>query len=199
MANLCNAAPRATGIIVGTDDDIATRGALVTLASTCSITTQEALESDGTVVNSTTGQPIARGGLLVAFGGDFFQHIVGYAESEHLTPVYTNAGSGNVWQFIARSTAQPIVELAANQVSSTHDVFVIELIQDPQIGVPIFLSYGIDTTGTSAAAWYFTNVVAPNLAAQGTNSWYVVEWSDTGAAGPSDLSEFVLRGSGGPV
>jgi hypothetical protein len=144
------------------------------------------------VVNTTTGQPVLYGELLVAFGGNFFQKVVAYSETQRSTPVYSiQAATGN-WQFRLSGTDQLIAELPANQIGTSHDLFAIELFRDPTTGDPLLFGYGIDVAGTAAAAWYFTNVIAPSIASF-TNSWYVFEWIDSGTPGPSDLGEFTSK------
>jgi hypothetical protein len=177
--------------MVGSIDDAQTRNVLTALAA-CVATTQEVTLAAGTAANPQTGQPVLRGNLLVAFGGPFFQKTVGYAEAQRSTPVYLNRTTAGVMQFVLASTSQVIAELPESQIGATHDLVVIELSRDPSTGTPMLFGYGIDASGTGAAAWYFTNVMAPSLATF-DKSWYVFEWTDSGTVGPSDLTEFTPK------
>jgi hypothetical protein len=178
---------------VGVRDDEATRAALASLES-CSVETREATKN--VVNNNETGQPFIRGELLVAFGGDFFQKIVSYAETNHIAPVHSVYDQTNkLWQFRLTSNDQLIAELPSSQVDGNHDLIVIETVRDPVTGIPMLLGYGIGVSGTAAAAWYFTNVMMPSLTSY-TNSWYVFEWVNADDAGPTSVGEFSMKTSG---
>ena len=61
--------------------------------------------------------------------------------------------------------------------------------------------YGIDGPGTTAGAFYFANVMLPNIVGADvttfTDAWYVYEWTMAdGGAGPSLGDTFTLVGSG---
>jgi hypothetical protein len=193
ISSLCGALA-AVGVLDEKSDDEATRIALAGLAVTCSMVTREVLQSSNLTVNNTTGQPLVRGQLLVAFGGDFYQKVVGYAETNRIAPTYSKYSSGN-WQFVLSSNDQVIASLPSSRIDTNHDLLVVETVRDPATGIPMLLGYGIGLSGTTAAAWYFVNAVMPSIASY-MNSWYVLEWANEDDAGAMDIGQFTLMGSG---
>jgi hypothetical protein len=142
-----------------------------------------------------TGQPVeGPGQLLLATGGGFFNNLSGYLAEMRIAPVYDRSANDNF--YITRSSNDTDVsQIAASALDATHDLVVIQLARDPLTGTTVLNAYGLDAPGTTAAGWYFANVVAPDLASY-TDAWYVYTWTDDASDGPSDASEFVLQGSG---
>jgi len=73
---------------------------------------------------------------------------------------------------------------------------VIQAVRDPATGTLVLVAYGWDQAGTTAAAWFFANVMMPSLSSY-TDTWYVYEWTDQGADSmPGSAAEFRLIQSG---
>ena len=181
--------------MVGVTDDVSTRAVLAALHA-CPATTREAVQATDGIINPSTGQPVGRGEMIVAFGGDSYQKVTGYLESKRTTPIYpAYSSASSTWQYKKSTDDSVVASLASSQIGATHDLIVVELIRDTATGVPIILGYGIDVSGTKAAAWYFINVIMTSLSSFSAN-WYVLEWIDDGVTGPSDAGEYTVRGSG---
>jgi hypothetical protein len=190
------------------DDDIS-HAFRDTLASSCATTATIDVVSQDTspLLNSGTGRPLGRGGdLFVQIGGPYGQHLLRYLEGARLTPVYsqyTTALDG----FFGRNASggpDPVIAQAApsspaaapDQLSDTHDFFVIETVLEPTLGSRTLAIYGLFAPGTTAGAWFFAHQVLPSLSTH-TASYYVYEWRDgDGDGAPSAADDFRLAGSG---
>jgi hypothetical protein len=154
--------------------------------------------------NATTGQPVAGGNdLLVTAGGYFVNKLVGYLDSIGASPVYLTSAGGDI-HYTARATGADagqagtvLKTVTIDQIDGTHDVIVIELIRDPSSGTLALATWGLSGQGTLAGGFYFANEILPNRASY-TDSWYVYEWTASGAAdaGPSNSDTFTLIASG---
>jgi hypothetical protein len=177
-----------TGVLVensiDTGDDAQT-SVLVNAFSSCSPapTTQLKGQLTGGILNATTGQPVCYGMLLAIAGGDFYQHITKYFATQRLLPVY------EVWDSVAetvtvrlRSDDSLIRQISMHDMSTFHDLFVVELVVDPTTGTPVLIAYGQDK-GTPAAAWYFANTIIKDATLL-TKTWFVCDWIDTSTNGP---------------
>jgi len=114
---------------------------------------------------------------------------VRYLNSNRIAPIYATGTD------FRRSQNQSLVVVASN-LTVDHDFLVIQTVRDPTTGTLLLEAYGFDQAGTTAAAWYFANVMMPSLSST-TQAWYVYEWSDAGGDHlPNNASEFVLVQSG---
>lgn len=192
IQNLClNAA--VTGVHDGVPiDDAATVVLVTALKAGCSTNPSGRAVDQGStnVVDSVTGKPLAGGGeLLVTAGGDAYNNPVRYLNSNRIAPIYATGTD------FRRSQNQSLVVVASN-LTVDHDFLVIQTVRDPTTGTLLLEAYGFDQAGTTAAAWYFANVMMPSLSST-TQAWYVYEWSDAGGDHlPNNASEFVLVQSG---
>ncbi len=190
LSNVCDLG-LAVGVLDGKADDEATKEVLAAL-TLCSVQTREVTQDSNEAVNGESGQPFVRGELLVAFGGDAYQRVVAYAESQRFAPIYPTYEDGYA-QFRLSSNDQVIAQLAGT--NEGHDLVLIEVARDPATGTPMLFGYGWEVAGTAAAAWYVANVMLPSIN-NFANSWYVFEWSSAADAGPRDGSEFTLLAGG---
>ena len=86
-------------------------------------------------------------------------------------------------------------------VSPAHDFFLVEVVKDPISGTFSLVVYGIESPGTRAGAFYFANVMLPDIVGADvttfTQAWYIYEWTAADAgAGPSLGDTFTLVDSG---
>jgi hypothetical protein len=117
-----------------------------------------------------------------------------YLNTSRSAPIYSPGGSIDV-EFRLSADDEQVASIPLSSVSDTNDLLVIQLARDPLTGSLTLNAYGFDAIGTAAAAWYFANVMAPELASY-TESWYVYTWTDDSTDGPSGADEFALQGSG---
>lgn len=192
LKNLCaNAA--VAGVTNGfTVDDAASSVLVAALHTGCAPQPVNRMVQQGAtnVVDSVTGKPlIGPGELLVAAGGDSTNTLVRYLNNLRITPIY-NEGFN-----FRRSKDQSLVQAVSN-LTANHDYLVIQAVRDPATGTLVLVAYGWDQAGTTAAAWFFANVMMPTLSSY-TDTWYVYEWTDQGADSmPGSAAEFRLIQSG---
>jgi hypothetical protein len=199
LAHVCDA-KRATFLLDGLQADqeatVVVHGAIMArcapppMAATVS-------QSVSTAINPITGQPVLGGGeLLVAVGGDSAQRLVNYLEDSGTSRVYNEYDGLNTLWFKRRDASNTILAtVTRTTLTPTHDYFLVEVVLDPISGTLSLVLYGLDSPGTKAAAYYFTNTMLPSIATY-TQSWYLYEWMGTnsGGAGPGDT--FTLLASG---
>jgi hypothetical protein len=208
FANIC-ANTKTTKLLNGLapDDeanDVIQRG----ITSTCSPapTAASAMQTLPGFINPSTGQPVAgAGNLLTITGGYVVQKLVKYLDSIAATPIHLVAGADQ-WEYRGRGPREagvdaedsndPLVaSIPYDQATSSHDLFLLELIRDPTSGTLVFIVFGQEAESTAAGAWFFANELLPNRANYG-KSWYVYEWTGTGDAGPSSSDTFHVVASG---
>jgi len=209
VRNICNT-KKATFLLDGlTDDDASSnvvKGAITTLCMPAPVSTS-VLQTTSTAINTTTGQPLAGGGeLLVAAGGDSWHRLVKYLESSGTSTVYNESDGTTQLTFKRRRGAADggdaiIQTVPLSSVTPGHDFFTIYVIKDPISGTLSLVVYGIESAGTKAGAFYFANVMLPNIVGADvttfTQAWYVYEWTAADAgAGPSVNDTFMPIAAG---
>jgi stigma-specific protein Stig1 len=208
LSNVCNT-KKATFLLDGlTDDDAASNVIRTAISTLCvpvpTLTTVNQWMS--VAINTTTGQPLAGGGeLLVAAGGDSNHRLVNYLEDSRTSAIY-NETDGIAVLYFKRHGGAPdggdavlrTVTLAS--LNAGHDFFTVYVVKDPISGTFSLVVYGINSPGTRAGAYYFANVMLPNVVgdvATFTQAWYLYEWTMAdGGAGPSMADTFTLLDSG---
>ena len=146
------------------------------------------------VVNVDTGRPVAGGDeLLVAAGGSYFSHLISYASTQPILPIYS-ALNGTMIEYRELGTAA-VVASAPAQEDTAHDYFVIQIARDPSSGSVLLNAQGFFTEGTTAAAFYFEQGLLPTLATL-SKSWYLYEWTDADGDLAPDLAEISAVASG---
>ncbi len=197
FSNLCSL-PKLTVVQSGNATDDAA-GAALAAGVNANCPTALPLRS----VNGKDGQTLTADGapvgghldVLVVGGGSFNQKHVDWVERIAGSPVFDSTHDPVV-AMTRRDTGTEIFSEAATAIGPSHDYALIELFH-AQVGGPMsFIGYGFYGPGTTAAAWYFQNVIAKSLSTH-TDSWYVVRWSDmNGDMIPNLASEFTLVASG---
>jgi hypothetical protein len=205
FSNLC---ANASGTVV-LDEYVADQdaGSLMgaALAASCTpAVVVTAVSQDAGVANDpVTGRPIAGpGDTLVIAGGSYGQITMGYLDGAGLTRLNLAGDGANALAFFLRATNVAVVSAPISTLTASHDYFALELTVEPISGTLSYTGFGMYAPGTAAAAYYFSNVVMPNLAGY-TNAWYVYEWTDSGdvdggaALSPDSTDTFTLV-MGGP-
>jgi len=198
LSNVCDLG-LVTGVLDGAPtDDPAARDILAALAARCAPvpTTRTVAQAAADVLNPATGRIVVPGGELLVFaGGTFLQKGVGFLEAQRSIGVYSGGTFPNV--SFHRSSDGGTIATSLFEEPGNHDIFVIEVGREQTTGTYSMVAYGFHANGTRAAAWYFVNVMLPNLSNY-TDSYYVYEWID---AMPNNLlpeltDTFTLKGSG---
>ncbi|HKO48056.1 MAG TPA: hypothetical protein VJV79_10050 [Polyangiaceae bacterium] len=155
----------------------------------------EAEQDSVEALNITTGRPVSDSSeLLVVAGGPFFQNLVGYLESQKITPLYVHSTS-EVTEFRKTATKEIVASLPTAGDHDSHDIFIIQFMRDPASGSLILNEQGFWLSGTVAGAYQLTHGLLPDLERQ-DKAWYAYEWTDLdGDKGP-DLNEIELLDSG---
>jgi hypothetical protein len=210
LRNLCNT-KNATFLLDGLSDDDASSDVMKNAISSLCMpvpTLVSVSQSTSTAINNTTGQPLVGGGdLLVAAGGDSTQLLVAYLEQSRTSPVYNVSDGVSQLQWMRRGGAADggdavIVTVDITTVTPTNDYFLAEVVKDPISGTFSLVVYGIESAGTRAGAFYFANVILPNIVGADvttiTQAWYIYQWTSANPAdaGPSIGDTYVLVDSG---
>lgn len=198
LSSLCEVGKLAV-VLDGQDGDDPTgralSQALVTHCAT-SQTSREVSQTVADVLNPSTGQPVSGGAeLLLIAGGNYFQKAMGYLVANKVSPL-TNLGTFDTYEIHDSASNALIASERIADVSDSHDLFAVQFIRDPSSSSLILNAYGFTVGGTAAATYYFTDVIAPNLATT-DKAWFVGEWTDKDADKQPDLDELTLISSGG--
>ena len=126
-------------------------------------------QTDPTLVDQTTGQPLGGNGVTYVLGGGPFpskplkwlETHAATSRRSTSTPPTASTSTGASAPTHRRSRSLP-----GSQCSTHADQFITELVTDPMSGTLSLIGYGACTGGhgTLAAAWYYANVMLPNRA-----------------------------------
>lgn len=170
------------GVQDGTARDDATTAAMAdALAAHCGLTAALVPMTDASYVDQSDGRLLAgAGSTAVLGGGPFFMDARRQLEDARETDVIVG-GSGNTVRFLHRTTDTILAEATFDQLDEAHDIFLLELSEEPDLGALVVSGYGMLGPATTAAAWFLENqVLADPTSAE---RWYVVEWTDQGELG----------------
>ena len=155
-----------------------------TITSNCppDVVVHTANQTDPTLVDQTTGQPLGGGGVTYVLGGGPFpsKPLKWLEQTQQVTRIYFDAPDGINYVWRERPNATPVATMPGASCSAHADQFVSELVTDPMSGTLSLVGYGACSggKGTDAAAYYYANVMLPNRASY-PDSWYVFGWADT--------------------
>jgi hypothetical protein len=206
LDNFCGNA-NATVVVDGlpADDDAGARIAAGFGQCVPSVTVH-VVPQDGGVIDPTTSRPITGvGNTFAAAGGPLgLQHGIGYLDTQGLTPVHVTSSNGGATLAFELRDAGTVVSSSFVNLSATHDYFAVMVATEPVSGTFVLAAYGMLSPGTIAAGWYFQNEMVPSVVASldggadggFPNAWYVYEWTDATANGPSADDTFTLLGTG---
>jgi hypothetical protein len=197
LKNLC-ANPKATWLTDSYGPDNTAGNAMGNAFATCMppVTILTVNDDGGVATDPVSGRPLAGGGNTLVAGGGWFGHAsVLYMDNQRLTPLIVANDGSNAW-IRNQKTSVNIVFASIASLTPHHDFFLLELSVEPASGTLCFFGYGMLSTGTIAAGYYFQNTVMPNLSTY-TDVWYVYEWTDTNNdAVPNAGDTFALLGHG---
>jgi len=199
-APVLSALCKVSGVFVLLDsypaDNAASRAMAMALATRCGIANpvlDQPLAGSG-ALDPLTGEPLLLGSVLVAGGGGFGQHVIGWLEAHGAAPVVGTVGTDTV-QYL-RPGGAVVVSTPLSALGPSHDIFVVQ-VAHASGGALVLSAYGAYATGTTAASWYVVNVLVPALATR-TSAWVVVDWTDTsgnGQPGADDRWTVVASGT----
>ena len=107
-----------------------------------------------------------------------------------------DAQNGTHIQVVERKNQNIALDTAITMLTMTHDYFLLQLAFEPQSGTLVFMGYGLYGSGTTAAGWFFQNILLPNKSSY-TDRYYVFEWTDTDQTpGPSGQDTYTQMASG---
>ena len=185
-----------------TADDHAADVMASTITSNCppSVMLHTANQTDATLVDQTTGQPLAGSGVTYVLGGGPFPNrpLRWLERTQQITKIYFDAPDGINYYWRDRATDVAVAMMPGSQCTAHADQFITELVTDPMSGTLSLIGYGACSggKGTLAAAWYYANVILPNAASY-PDSWYVLSWVDTDNDGtPSAGDSFTVLAHG---
>ncbi|MBK7858050.1 MAG: hypothetical protein IPJ65_05375 [Archangiaceae bacterium] len=169
------------------DDDAGTRiaQALVDACPVPGFSTIAQAELDAGYFDIDTAEPLQLGELVVAGGGSYFQHVVGWLEQSGAARV-SETGTVQQYRYTLRDGGV-ISTGATSTLDAHHDVFVVQMTRSSS-GAIVLTASGFYAPGTAAAAWYFVNVLLP-MRASLADAWYLVEWTDGNADALPDATD----------
>src|SRR6185369_4266824 len=179
-------------------DDPTGRALSQALVTHCpsSQTSREVSQTVADVLNPSTGQPVSGGDeLLLIAGGNYFQKGMAYLVANKLAPV-VNARTPDNYELREAASNTLLASEPVGEASDSHDIFAVQLMREPISDSVILNAYGFSSEGTAAATYYFTDVLAPNLATI-DKAWFVGEWTDRNADKLPASDELTILASGG--
>lgn len=153
-----------------------------TISANCppDVMVRTANQTDPTLVDQATGQPLGGSGVTYVLGGGPYPNLVlKYLErTQGITPIYFDAPDGVHYYWRERATGTAVASMLGSACSTHNDQFVTELVTDPASGTLSLIGYGACSgRGTAAAAWFYANVILPSRMSY-PDSWYVHAWVD---------------------
>jgi hypothetical protein len=179
-------------------DDPTGRALSQALVAHCpsSQSSREVAQTASDVLNPNSGQPVSGSDeLLLIAGGNYFQKGMGYLVANKVAPL-TNVGTFSTYEIHDTVSNALIASELIADVSDSHDLFAVQFLRDPSSNSLVLNAYGFTVGGTAAATYYFTDVLAPNLATV-DKTWFVGEWTDKDADKLPDADELTVVASGG--
>ncbi|HEY1554739.1 MAG TPA: hypothetical protein VGF94_07865 [Kofleriaceae bacterium] len=164
-------------------DDHAADVMASTITANCppTVMVTTASQTDAALVDQSTGQPLAGGGVTYVLGGGPFPSMpLRWLErTDEVTKIYFSAPDGVNFDWMNR-TGDVVATMPGSGCTVHADQFISELVTDPMSGTLSLIGYGACSggQGTLAAAWYYANVMLPNAALY-PDSWYIVGWADS--------------------
>jgi hypothetical protein len=148
-------------------------------------------QTDATVLNQTTGQPLASPGILNVFVGGTFFHLGSryIIDTGALSKVFdTTSEDGNTLIFRRRADGVNLLEIDPSTLGPGHDFFIVELVKEPTTKALTLVMHGLDAPGTYAAVYYVTNVVVP-MKHMFPGTYYLIEWTDENGNNDQDPAD----------
>lgn len=192
FAGLCDFAGITT-ILDGnsTDDTTGTRAASA-IGPQCGTSPVVAMvgQGDPGVLDPSTHEPLLPPTQLGVMGGGGLQQL-GFRYLQAADAPLTFGGASGRLAVTERATGRLIVD--DQPVDLQHDFAAIMVVRDASSGTYYLTLHGSLENGTGAAGLWFSTVLAIG---QDAHHWYIVEWTDVDANGPSASDPFAIVGSG---
>lgn len=144
----------------------------------------EGLDTDGSLVDQSTGAPQFNDKATVISGGPVVQVLVKYYESNRIAPVYFKVDNNKYYWYNQNGTR---IDATGMIPTSQNDMFLVEHFLDND-GNAVLIIYGYGGQGTFAGAKYFKTIIHPNIRSY-THSYYIYQWLDTNNDYFPDLNE----------
>ncbi len=167
------------------------------LAQGCGKPLKTVPQSDPSVIDQLSGQPITGPGTLLVFaGGSYFQRGMRYLETQSASTQIVASQAGADYVLRERATGAVLVQASTTAFNGGHDFFVVEMVKEPLSSSLALTAWGVLAPGTSAAAWYVaTHMISHHATLD--KRWYVVEWTDgDGDGAPSEGDTYLPLASG---
>jgi hypothetical protein len=149
---------------------------------------------EATASNPETGHPVAGPSKLVTLaGGPHGQIIARYLEDNSI-PVVRHALVDGMFRFERIQDGKVLASLPWEESNDSRDIIVLELVREPKNGTTVFIVSGFSAAGTHAGAWYFANVMLPQID-QYTAPYYILDWTDGGDKTPDESDSFQVLAS----
>jgi len=156
-------------------------------------------DDNSAYVNTATGRPTTTAPLIFVIGGDGVNEVTNYYEvtsnPADQAPLTVSEVNGNyVWM---NRTGMQVASVPASSVAippGNKDVCVIEILTDAS-GRMVVILYGVTYLGVWASAWYFKNIIYPNIASY-THSYYVLQWTAGADYAPDASNQFTILAQG---
>jgi hypothetical protein len=144
----------------------------------------EGLDTDGTLVDQSSGVPKFSDKAVVLSGGPIVQVLVKYYEKNRIAPIYFKAEDGKAYWYRKEGIR---IEETGITPNSQNDMFVVEHFLDHS-GNAVLIIYGYTGSGTFAGAKFFKTIIHPNIRDY-THSYYIYQWIDMNNDYFPDLNE----------
>jgi hypothetical protein len=176
-------------------DDAAAHALSESISTACGIPHDRStvMQDAAGVLDPVTGRPlIAPTSLTVIGGGDVPQRAMRYLLLRD-TPLAWTTPAPMMSSIVVREDGRVV---ASGPISATHDYLMLFVVTEPIGGSHVVSAQGALANGTTAAGIWFSTRLAPTLASS-SNTWAVVEWTDTDAVmGASTGDTYVVLGEG---
>jgi glucose/arabinose dehydrogenase len=138
----------------------------------------------------SSGRPVGSWMIVFGVGGPDVDAVTYYYENtgvvaERAPVTWSTSGSNWVWTDRNGVTVLTVPRSSTTIPPGSSDVFVIQILRD-SAGRWVVLMDGTSYMGTWAAAWYFKNVIYPNISTY-TNGYYIVRWTDATSGADADF------------
>jgi hypothetical protein len=135
----------------------------------------------------SSGRPIGSWPLIIVVGGPLSNAVTHYYAATStpgdMAPIVWSQSNGNdVWTYRNGTVVASVPVSSVSVPPGTSDVALIQIMEDSSGRLVLFFS-GTSYLGTWAGAWYFENVMYPNISSY-THSYYLIRWTDA-SSGPS--------------
>jgi hypothetical protein len=151
-------------------------------------TQQYSFDTNTNYVDSS-GRPIGSWSLVVSVGGPLSNAVTHYYETtstvaDRAPLTISLVGSNWVWTTWNGTQVASVPASSVAVPPGTSDVAYIQILNDSS-GRLVLLFGGTSYLGSWAGAWYFKNVIYPNISSY-TNNYIIFRWTDASSGSSAD-------------